>query len=192
MNRALQLLLIAAFATCGCSGARLSHNEIRKQVADLGTSTLIPKAIAVRRITNESANRVIAETTVELAFQFERDTPGSPWYVSSVRLGEQNWISVSELLAAINETRRKETTAALRKLDAGIAAFRQRNGGNPPSASTVMALSDILHPQYMSDLVLADAWGHPIEIEAPAPSFRFRSTGADGRRGTPDDVLFPE
>ena len=191
MNRALQLVLIAAFVVSGCGGARLSHNEIRKQVAELGTSTLIPQAIDVRRIVSESGTRLVAETTVELAFQFERDTPGSPWHISSVRLGDQNWISISELMAALNENRRKETAAALRKLDAGVAAFRQRNG-SAPSASTVSALSDVLHPQYMADLVLADAWGHAIEIASPGPNFRFRSLGADGRRDTSDDVLFPE
>src|SRR5436190_18658556 len=116
MNRALQLVLIAAFVASGCGGTRLSHDEIRKQVAGLGTSTLIPQAIEVRRVVSSSNNRLIAETTVELAFQFERDTPGSPWHISSVRLGDQNWLSVSELIDAINENRRKQTAAALRKL----------------------------------------------------------------------------
>jgi hypothetical protein len=190
MNRAFQLGLIVAFVASGCGGARLSHNEIRKQVAELGTSTLIPEAIDVRRIVSQSGNRLIAETTVELAFQFERDTAVSPWHVSSVRLGDQNWVSVSELIAALNETRQKQTAAALRKLDAGVSAFRQRNG-NAPSASNVMALGDILHPQYMTELILEDAWGRPIELESTTPNFRFRSLGADGQRGTADDVLFP-
>lgn len=191
MNRALQLVLIAAIVASGCGGgARLSHNEIRKQVAELGTSTLIPESINVRRIVSQSGNRLIAETTVELAFQFERDTATSPWHVASIRLGDQNWVSVEELMAAVNESRQKATATALRKLDAGVAAFRQSNG-NPPSATTVTTLGDILHPQYMPDLVVADAWGHPIELASPGPNFRFRSLGADGRRDTPDDLLFP-
>ena len=191
MNRALQLVLIAAFAASGCSGARLSHNEIRKQIAELGTSTLVPDAVDVRRVSSQGTNSLIAETTVELAVQFKRDTETSPWHISSVRLGDQNWISVPELVAAVNEARRKETAAALRKLDAGVVAFRQRNG-SAPSGTTVATLSDVLHPQYMADLVLADAWGHPIELASPGPNFRFRSLGADGQRGTDDDLLFPE
>ena len=191
MNRALQLVLIAAFAASGCGGGRISHNELRKQIAELGPSTLIPEAIAVRRVVSQSNTRLIAETTVEMAFQFQRDTATSPWYVSSVRLGDQNWVSVPELIAAVNESRRRETVAALRKLDAGVASFRQRNG-NFPGGTTVAALGDILHPQYMNELVLADAWGHPIEIASSSPNFRFRSLGADGQRGTADDVLFPE
>ncbi len=190
MNRALQLALIAAFLTSGCGGARLSHNEIRKQVAEFGTSTLIPEAVNVRRIVSQSGNRAIAETTVELAFQFERDTATSPWHISAVRLGDQNWVTFSELVGALNETRQKATIAALRKLDAGVTAYRQQNG-NAPGASTVVTLGDVLHPQYMSDLVLSDGWGRPIEIESTTPSFRFRSLGPDGRRGTADDVVFP-
>jgi hypothetical protein len=190
MNRALPLLLITALAASACGGARLSHDEIRRKVAELGTSTLVPQAVEVRRIVSQSDTRLIAETTVELAVQFERDTTGSPWHVTSVRLGDQNWISTAELIAAINEIRQKETATALRKLDAGVAAFRQRNG-NPPTAATIAALGDILHPSYMTDLILSDAWGRPIEIESPSPAFRFRSIGADGRRGTADDVLFP-
>jgi hypothetical protein len=190
LNRAFQLLLITAFAASSCGGARISHNEIRRKVAELGTSTLVPQAVEIRRIVNESDKRVIAETTVELAAQFERDTVGSPWHITSVRLGDQNWISVAELTAVINELRGKDTAAALRKLDAGVTAFRQRNG-NAPTASTITALTDILHPQFMSELVLADGWGRPIEIAAVSPAYRFRSVGPDGRSGTPDDILFP-
>jgi len=183
--------LFSAFAASGCGGGRVSHNEIRKQIAELGTSTLVPDAINVRRVVSQSGNRLIAETDVELAFQFERDTEKSPWHVAAVRLGDQNWVSVPELIAAVNESRRRQTAAALRRLDAGVAAFRQRTG-NPPSGSTVAALGDVLHPQYMSELVVTDAWGRPIEIASPAPNFRFRSLGSDGQRGTPDDLLFPE
>jgi hypothetical protein len=191
MNRAFQLVLLTAIIASGCSGARLSHNEIRKQVAGLGESTLIPKSIQVRRIVSESDKRVIAETTVELAAQFERDTQGSPWHISAVRLGDQNWVPIVEFERTLNELRKKDTLASLRKLDAGVASYRQRNG-NAPQATTALALSDALHPQYMSDLVLDDAWGRPIEVETSGASLRFRSLGPDGQRGTSDDVLFPE
>jgi hypothetical protein len=191
MNRAFQLVLLTGFIASSCSGARLSHNEIRKQVAELGTSTLIPKAVEVRRIVSESEKRVIAETTVELAVQFERDTTASPWHVSAVRLGDQNWIPIVEFERTLNELRKKDTVASLRKLDAGVAAYRQRNG-RAPSANTILSLGDALHPQYMADLVLDDAWGRPIEVETTGGSLRFRSLGPDGQPGTTDDVLFPE
>jgi type II secretion system (T2SS) protein G len=191
MNRAFQLLLLLVLVTSpGCGGARLSHSEIRKQVAELGTSTLVPSAVSVRRIVNQSDKRLIAETTVDLAFQFERDSTASPWHIASVRLGDQNWVSVPELIEALNESKRKLTAVSFEKLGAGIAAYRQRNG-SAPAAGDIKALSDVLHPQYMKDLVLEDGWGRLIEVESSGSGLRLRSAGVDGQRGTPDDIVSP-
>ena len=42
----------------------------------------------------------------------------------------------------------------------------------------------------MKDLVRLDAWGKPIHYEVTGPAtFRLISFGADGIRGTPDDVV---
>jgi hypothetical protein len=192
MNHTFQgILLASVLLISACGGARLSHDEIRKQIADIGTSTLVPEAVQVRRVVSQGGNTAIAETTVELAFQFERDFAGSPWHITQVRLGDRNWVSVPELLRALEQNRRNETAAALRKLDTGVAAYRQKNG-SAPAAGNIASLADALHPQYMSDLVLNDSWGRPIEIEAPAAGIRFRSLGPDGQRGTADDVVFPE
>jgi len=191
MNRAFQLLFLFTFLILqGCGGARLSHSEIRKQVADLGNSSLIPSSVSIRRVVNQSGNRAIAETSVELAFQMERDSENSPWHITSVRLGDQNWVSVPELITALTESRKRETSGALEKLTAGVASYRQRNG-SAPTGSDIKALSDILHPQYMKDLVLDDAWGKAILVET-SPTLRFRSVGPDGQRDTADDLLSQE
>jgi hypothetical protein len=192
MNRALTLLVFCAVAASGCAGARLSHDEIRRQIADIGNSTLVPKSVEVRRVVSQSGDRAIAETTVELAFQFQRDTAASPWYISAVRLGDQDWVSLPDLVAAFNEGRRRQTAASLQKLAEGIASYRQRNGSSP-AASNIVTLTDQLHPQYMTELIRLDAWGREIVYESGSDnSFRLRSLGIDGQRGTVDDILFPE
>jgi hypothetical protein len=192
MNRPCRLLfLLVFFFASGCGGARLSHEEIRKQIAELGHSSLIPEAVSVRRVVSQSGNRAIAETSVELTFQMERDSENSPWHIASVRLGDQNWVSVPELIAALDESKRKVTTASLEKLTAGVATYRQSKG-SAPEGSDIKALADVLHPLYMKDLVLDDAWGRQILVETTTPNIRFRSVGADGLRGTADDLLSPE
>lgn len=192
MNRALRLLFVLALLVASsCGGARLSHDEIRRQIADLGNSTLVPSSVSIRRVVSQSSNRAVAETSVELAVQMERDSETSPWHITSIRLGDQNWVSVPELLAAMNESRQKVTAASLEKLAAGVAAYRQRNGSMPPAAD-IKALADVLHPLYMKDLVMDDAWGRQILVDASTLSLRFRSVGPDGVRGTQDDLLSPE
>jgi len=192
MNRAFQLLFVSVFLIAsGCGGARLSHEEIRKQVAELGNSSLVPEAVSIRRVVTQGGNRAIAETSVDLTFQMERDSANSPWHITSVRLGDQNWVSVPELIAALNESRRKATAVSLEKLTAGVATYRQQNG-SAPAATDIKALTDVLHPLYMKDLVLDDAWGHQILVESASPTIRFRSLGADGLRDTADDLLSPQ
>src|SRR5436190_16272875 len=165
MKRTLYLLFLTAGLSSACSGARLSHDEARRQIVEIGTSTLVPEAVEIRRIVSQSENFAIAETSVTLAFQFKRDKPGNQWRVAAVRLGDRDWISLDELIAAINDGRRRESLQSLQKLAAGIETYRQRNR-SLPNTSDIVSLTDILHPLYMSDLVRNDAWGHPIQYEA--------------------------
>jgi hypothetical protein len=192
MNRASRLLFLLVFLTAyGCGGARLSHEEIRKQIAELGNSSLVPEAVSVRRVVSQGGNRAIAETSVELTFQMERDSANSPWHISAVRLGDQNWVSVPELITALNESKKKITAASLEKLTAGVATYRQQNG-SPPAGNDIKALTDVLHPLYMKDLVLDDAWGHQILVDTTSSTIRFRSVGPDGIQGTADDLVSPK
>jgi hypothetical protein len=172
----------------GCTGARLSHDEVRRQIAAIGTSALLPDSIQVQRIVSQSDKDAIAETTVSLAFEFKREKPSDPWHIAAVRLGDRDWIGVDELLAAINDSRRRTTLDSMQKLSTGIAAFRQRTGA-APNATEISGLMDILHPSYMTELVRADAWGHPIHYEVSGASYRLVSFGADGIRGTADDIV---
>jgi len=83
--------MIAA-STAGCSGARLSHDEVRKQISEIGKSSLLPDSIQIQRIVSQSDNAAIAETTVSLAFEFKRDKSSGPWRIASVRLGDRDWV----------------------------------------------------------------------------------------------------
>jgi len=182
------MLLVACLFLPSCAGARLSHDEVRRKVAEIGSSSLVPQAIDIRRIVSQSSNQAIAETSVALAFQFKRDAASSPWRIEAVRLGDRDWISMDELLAAIQDARRRQTEKSLQLLAAGVAEYRKKNG-SPPNAADIVALTDILHPTYMSDLIRTDAWGRALHYEAAGGGFRLASWGADGQRGTADDIL---
>ena len=117
-------LLLLCLALCACTGARLSQDEARKKIADIGRSNLIPDAIEIRRIVSQSDTQAIAEATITLAFQFKRDNPDAEWRIEAVRLGDREWISLDELLAGINEGRRRATTAAMQKLADAVEKYR--------------------------------------------------------------------
>jgi hypothetical protein len=184
------LLLMLLIVLSGCSGARLSSGEARRKITEIATSGLVPDAVEVRRIVAQNDNQVIAETTVTLAFQFRRDNINSPWRVAAVRLGDRDWIDLNELLAAINEGRRRETTTLMEKLVNGIDNYR-RITGSAPQAVDIVQLTNVLHPQYMADLIRSDGWGHPIAYEVTGGTFHLISNGADGVRGTSDDIVLP-
>jgi len=188
MRHALLLLFIML---SGCSGARLSSDEARKKITEIGSSGLIPESVEIRRVVSQNDTEVIAETTVALAFQFRRTNASTPWRVAAVRLGDRDWISLDELLAAINEGRRRETIAAMEKLAAGIANYRRSNG-TIPVAADIVVLTDMLHPQYMSDLVRTDGWGHPIRYQVAGATYRMTSDGPDGVQGSSDDIVLPD
>jgi hypothetical protein len=105
-----------------------------------------------------------------------------------VRLGDRDWIDVNELIAALNGGRRRETMVAMEKVVQGIAEYRKANNVLPQAAD-IVKLTDVLHPQYMTDLIRTDAWGNPIEYELTGSTYRLVSRGADGRRGTADDIV---
>ena len=189
MKRIRGLLLIACFLLPACTSARLSHDEARKRIAAIGTSNLVPDAIEVRRIVSQSDTSAIAEATITLAFQFKRANPQADWHIEAVRLGDRDWVSLDELMEAITEGRRRTTLTEMQQLAEGIEKYKTMNG-SLPTARDIVALTDILHPVYMKDLVREDGWGHPIIYETTGNNnFRLISIGPDGRRGTPDDIV---
>ena len=178
---------IVVGVSAGCSSARLSHDEARRQIAEIGNSSLVPDSIHIQRIVSQTDKDAIAETSVAMAFEFQRAKSSDPWHISAVRMGDRDWVDVAEIIAAVNESRKRTTLESFQKLARGIEAYRQRNNASP-NATDIVSLTNILHPSYMTDLVRLDAWGRPIRYEVVGTSFRLLSDGADGIRGTPDDL----
>lgn len=184
---ALACSMLIAGMSAGCSSSRLSHDDARKQIAEIGNSSLVPDSIHIQRIVSQTDKDAIAETSVALAFEFQRAKSSDPWHIAAVRMGDRDWVGVAEIIAAVNESRRRTTLESFQKLAVGIEAYRQRNGASP-NATDIVGLTNTLHPTYMTDLVRLDAWGRQIRYEVVGTSFRLLSDGADGVRGTPDDL----
>lgn len=189
MVRLVTFVFLSCLTLSACAADRLSHDEARQKVAQIGRSNLIPDAIEIRRIVSQTDTEAIAESSVTLAFQFKRTNANAEWRIAAVRLGDRDWISLDEMLAAINEGRRRSTVEALQRLAAGIAKYRETNG-SIPNVPDIAKLTDVLHPLYIAELIRVDGWGDPIDYEVTGSTFRLVSKGSDGLRGTPDDIVF--
>ena len=189
MIRPLKVLLLGCLILPACAADRLSHDEVRQKIAQIGRSSLVPDAVEILRVVSQSDTEAIAESSITLAFQFKRPNAEAEWQVAAVRLGDRDWISLDELLAAINEGRRRSTVEGLRKLDAAIAKYREMNG-SIPVAPDIVKLTDVLHPLYITELIREDAWGDPIDYEVMGSVYRLVSRGPDRLRGTSDDIVF--
>ena len=189
MTRLAKTLLLSSLMLSACASDRLSHDEARQKIAQIGRSNLVPDAVEIRRIISQTDTEAIAESSVTLALQFKRANLNAQWQISAVRLGDRDWVSMDGLLAAINDGRRRSTIDGLKKLAAGIAKYREMNG-SIPMASDITRLTDILHPLYISELIRQDGWGAPIAYQVMGTTYRLVSPGPDGVRGTSDDIVF--
>ena len=188
MKYALRTPLFAALIVlAGCSGT-LSTRIARQQIASLGGSTLIPSGIEIERIMIETGSRAVAETSVKMAFVFEKDA-GGEWRIVSARLGDRQWVDVNLLLQALERQYADNTSAALEKLATGVEQYQSQNG-SLPQLGPESALADMLHPLFMVDLIRQDAWGREIRYERRGDdAYVLRSSGPDGVHGSPDDII---
>ncbi|HEX4999156.1 MAG TPA: type II secretion system protein GspG [Terriglobia bacterium] len=179
--------LLAVAGAYGCGGGRLSSAEARKQITEISSAKLLPEAIEIRRVITQGDREAIAEGTATLAFQFKRSNREAPWRLSTIRLGDGDWVEVDELIAAINDGRRRATLVSMEKLKQGVEAYRQSNG-KLPDAPDIVKLTDELFPHYMDQLIREDAWGNPLRYEVSGNTYRLISSGPDGAPGNADDV----
>lgn len=180
---------LASAVLAGCSGT-VSSGTVRQQVAELGGANLDPDDIQVQRIVDQLGGRTVAEANVRLTFQFEEGPDGQTEIVA-VRLGDRNWLDVTDLLAAIEAGNVGRTQSDIEKLAAGLGAYRD-SSGELPALPPGGYISDVLHPGFMRDLVRNDAWGGAIAYDRTESGFELRSPGPDGTAGNTDDIVVTE
>ncbi len=185
LMKAMMMTVLVALNGCGPG---LSARNARTQIANLGGAELIPSDIAIERVVAGAGDRMIAETSVQMAFQFEKG-PDGQWRIVAARLGDRQWVDVDRLLEALESQSQIQTDEAMKQLAHAVDAYRDEHGGLPEIAPDSY-LSDVLHPLFLGELIRDDAWGGAIRYERGNGSYQLRSSGPDGVVGTGDDLLF--
>ncbi len=180
------LVLIGTLAYASAQQSALNEREARRLIAQVAGSELPESAVRVTSISAlGSAATVEAEVTT--TFRFARGE-GGRWRVAEIRTGPNRWEDVELLTAALNEQKRARAQAELETMAAALQAFRRERGFYVVADSHAV-LIDHLAPRYLPRIIRIDPWHRPYEYTGARDRFQLRSAGADGRAGTPDDVI---
>jgi Type II secretion system (T2SS), protein G len=179
-------LVLGLLAGCGAS-RKLSEDTAKEKILELGLLDLKSKQIQVHRIIHAGEDQAVAEASLQMVFRLSK-TKGKDWQVNAVRLGDRNWIETSAFLAALNEVRARQTQQSLEQLQQGIRKYQAKRGALP-AVSDIVKLTDLLFPEYMSEVIRYDAWSHEFKVNSVGGNtFQLSSAGPDGVAGNADDI----
>jgi hypothetical protein len=180
---AVCLLLALAYAQ---AASDLTPKEARKLIANMAGIKLPSDAVRVREVSMSGSSALVV-AQVETAFRFNKGDDGK-WRVAEIRTGDNAWEDVELLVRAINTEKVERARAEMETLATALEAFR-RERGFYVVAKGESVLVDQLNPRYLARIVRVDPWHKPYLYEGARDSYTLRSTGADGKENTPDDVI---
>ncbi len=179
-------LVLGLLAGCGAS-RKLSEHTAKEKILELGLLDLKDKQIQVQRIIHSGEDQAVAEASLQMAFRLAK-TKGKDWQVNAVRLGDRNWIDAQLFLAALNEVRARQTQQSLEQLQEGIRKYQAKRGVLP-AVSDIVKLTDLLFPEYMTEVVRYDGWSREFRVNSVGDNtFQLSSAGPDGVPGNADDI----
>ena len=179
-------LVLGLLTGCGAS-RKISEDTAKSKILELGLLDLKDEQIQVHRIIHSGEDQAVVEASLQMVFRLAK-TKGKDWQVNAVRLGDRDWISAQAFLAALNEVRARQTQQSLEQLQEGIRKYQAKRG-ILPSVSDIVKLTDLLFPEYMTEVVRYDAWSHEFKINSAGGStLQLSSAGPDGVLGTADDI----
>ncbi len=187
------LIVLSLIFSCLLLAACVSRHQpnpskVREEIQQLGFAHLSAKQIQVQSVSQTDEDRAVAEVQIQSVFQFTRDKNNN-WQVQSVRVGDRNWIDLKAFQEALDMVLAKQTQGSLQKILEGLNRYKQAKGLYP-DAPDIIKLTDILVPNYMSEVIRYDAWNRQLVYRTTGTnSFQLSSLGADGAPGTKDDVI---
>jgi hypothetical protein len=155
-------------------GVSLPSDDVRiKEVSPFGLS-----------VGSEATALVTALVRVD--FRLGRDA--GAWRVTEFKSGTREWVSVTNLPAAIDAVKRSAATDDLSTIAKALGDYRRDRGYFVVSDKEAV-LIDHLSPRYLARVIRVDPWHRPYQYEGQQDRYSLRSLGPDGKPNTPDDVV---
>jgi hypothetical protein len=178
------LLFLTAMVLTACGGRSINKKTAEKVITS--EALLKSSSIDIESVAQTTSGQAIVQTKVEVAFRLEKS--GGHWVIREVKIGNNPWEKLENVVLALNRVKKEETEINLQRIASAIDEYRGKNG-RLPDFSDYVSLSDALSPDFLSPLIRLDSWGQPIVAVRISPAqVRLISTGPDGKMGTSDDI----
>ncbi len=164
----------------------LSPKRARQLIARMVGIELPSDAVRVREVSSLGSSAVVV-AQVETAFRFVKGGDDK-WRVAEIRTGDNRWEDIEMIARAVNGEKTERARAELETVATALEAFR-RERGFYIAAKSEAALVDQLNPRYLARVIRVDPWHRPYQYGGTSAGFILRSTGADGKLDTADDVM---
>jgi hypothetical protein len=109
------------------------------------------------------------------------------WRVAELRTGKSEWVSIEPIVAGVDAEKQKRARIELEALAGALERFRKDRGFYIVSDNQAVVI-DHLNPRYLLHVIRIDPWHKPYKYQGEREHFTLRSTGPDGKDGTPDDI----
>jgi len=169
----------------------LTTKHARCLVATLFGVTLPSDDVRIKEISPfglslGSEPTALAVALVRVDFRLARDPKG--WHVAEFKSGGRDWVSVTDVPAAVDQIKRSAAADELSSVAKALADFRRERGYFVVSDQESV-LIDHLSPKYLSRVIRVDPWQRPYQYEGQHDHYSLRSLGPDGKPNTPDDIV---
>lgn len=180
------VLLLLAGVT-GCGGRAVTRKSAEKLLVNLPSGILDSQDIEVRSVSQISSSTALVETTVRAAFRVQKVK--GEWVVREVRVGNGQWETIDNLLAALNLVKVDQTRQLLETIASSVGRYKEKNG-RLPAFEDYAGLSDALYPDYLTEPNRLDAWRQPLRaFREGSDKIRYISAGPDEKPDSPDDII---
>jgi len=164
----------------------LSKNMAQDLMARLPGDILTQKDFQVEEVNQTNASNAIIRTKLSAAFRFQKIE--GKWVPKEVRLGNDQWESIDDLVATLQRIKEDRTRESLARVGGAIESYCLKNG-KLPDFRDYDSLSDLLTPEYLNPLIRLDAWTRPFHaVRLNTYTVKLQSAGADGRLESNDDI----
>lgn len=185
----LPYILAVAFSPLfltACGGRMLNKSMAQVLIANLPGEVLKQEDFVVAGVSQTNASNAVIRTQLNAAFRFHK--VGGRWIPREVRLGNDQWENIDDLVRALRKVKEDRTKGYLNAISEAIEKYCRKNGVLP-GFNDYASLADLLTPEYLNPLIRLDAWERQLyAVHLSDSTIRLISAGADGKLGSSDDI----